>query len=95
MVGRNHRALLEEGKIIYDNQIFVFILFFLAERKMRSAIDKEREANDLQQLVSFSFLICKTLLSVCYKENCNKFYCKTSSSLQLTCKLYLFLFHDF
>ena len=65
MVGRNHRALLEEGKIIYDNQIFVFILFFLAERKMRSAIDKEREANDLQRLVSFSFLICKTLLSVC------------------------------
>ena len=58
MVGRNHRALLEEGKIIYDNQIFVFILFFLAERKMRSAIDKEREANDLQRLVSFSFLIC-------------------------------------
>jgi len=35
MVGRNHRALLEE-----------------AERKMRSAIDKEREANDLQRLVT-------------------------------------------
>merc|ERR1719282_2167608 len=35
MVGRNHRALLEE-----------------AERKMRSAIEKEGEANDLQRLVN-------------------------------------------
>ena len=61
MVGRNHRALLEEGKKSATKvKYFCSSHFFLAERKIRSAIEKEREADDLQQLVSLQlFLICR------------------------------------
>ena len=49
-LGNNSRRLLEEGESGKYDDFFSLITFNAAERKMREAMTKDREAKDLERL---------------------------------------------